>query len=647
MQVTYDGFDFKLYIEGIKTPFISASVQFRGMVSTASIDMYPAKEFNKLPNGALLHLFFKKSGIDEEYKLLFYGSINAKNISIDGGNRAYSLVAYGRAAIFNNIIMASALKFETCAAATQGLQPSAVSAAAGFSNTPANPELPGELVKDTAGPSFVPAPKASPAASGDTPVVPAKDAKNPSETIPEEMANPKSNTKPTARSLENPAVLKTTIDKIIGFAMYGSSEFYKIAYYHRLKLLPEIFLNEFPAAWANYVASWGENTQKSIFVKMIRQVIEAQHGGVAPLSSMISTLLSLYFSEAWEIPGLAKGAVLIQPDLILSDIPACNMIFPTEQMSVQFSDGFGNKITRVILESGIYDSQGNISQNRADPKSDICMFPNVAAMALEKSDANTVAKTAQTFMIEGEEFIGSRPYYTQSPGNYLSLTRFSAEHNDLAEHLFFKLRNAHTSISISMPFSPQLIPGQRAVMFDKHTPLLFKIESIAHSIGNAGNVVTSVQGSSVEYLSEDTEFRHLKWYDKAYKPESIHEVYKAYFGCTSMSDSAGKPGSVYAAYLDIFEKYNSTAIKTYMAEALTQRAFDTESIVMGELFMATARQHDSEGVIIYNCETFDNYYFEGYTIDMTVAENGLPNIRQAPVLEYVKTIYGVIGDLHE
>jgi len=649
MQVTYDGYKFKLYIEGIRVPFIGASVQFKGMISTATIDMYPAKEFNKLPNGALLHIFFKKAGIDEEYKLLFYGTVNAKNIAIDGGNRTYSLVAYGRAAIFNNIIMASALKFETSSSAAQGLQPSKVAASTGASPAPNFQPNPGNTTTEKEAGLTVPSPteKGGGNGSDQTLVKPAADAKNPSENIPNEMANPKGNKKPTARSLENPAVLKDVIDKLVAYAMHGSSDFYNIAYNYRLRLQPDIFINEFPAAWANYVASWGSNKQKDIFIKMLRQVIEAQHGGTSPLSGMISTLLGMYFSEAWEVPGLAKGAVLVQPDLILSDIPACNMIFPTEQISVQFSDGFGNKITRVVLESPIYDAQGNVSVNRANPQSDVAMYPDALSFALSASDKDTVSRVAQTIIIEGEEFIGSRPFYTPSPGNYLALSRNAKEHRDFAMHLYFKLRNAHTSIAITMPFSPQLIPGQRAVLFDKHTPLIFKVESVSHSIGNSGNILSSVQGSNVEYLTEETKFRHFEWYDAAYKPDAIHEVYKAYFGCTSMSESADKPGQVYAAYLDIFEKYNSTAIKTYMAEALTQRAFDTEGTVMGELFYATAKQHDGEGVIIYNSETFDNYYFKGYTIDMEEAENGLPNIRQAPVLEYVKTIYGVVGDLHE
>mgnify|MGYP001233827492 CR=1 FL=1 len=654
MQVTNDGVKFKLYIEGIKVPFINANINYKGMIATASFELFPSKEFNKLPNGALVHLFFKKTGIKEAYKLLFFGSVNGKNISINGGDRRYTLIAYGRASILNNLLVASALKFETSSSSANGIigLGEGRSALGSFQQEPTRTE-PGQLSPDAqplASPyAEVPNSEDSSSTLGKiakTVIKIIADAASPVSNIPNEMVKLCSqSSQPISRSLTNPNVIKSTSDKLIGTAMSSTSKFYELAYAHRLKMQPDIFINEFPATWANYVASWGDSSpEKTAFIKMLKQILEAEHGGVSPLSSMLETLASLYFSEFTEIPGLARGALLIAPDLLTSDIPACNMIFPTEQIGINFSDNFGNKITRVVLESPKHDNRGNIIQQRAMGVTDIAMFPNVLG-AMKSLTAEVLAKQTQGYTIEGEEYIGSRPYFTPSPANYLLIANFGNVNQDLAEHFYYKLRNAHTNISISMPFSPQLVPGQRAVLFDKHTPLIFKIESIAHIVNNSGAHGTNVTGSSVEYLDSNTKFRHPHWYDSTYETSKIHEVYKAYFGCTSMSDSAAKAGSVYEAYLDIFEKYNSTAIKTYMAEAATQRYFDTEADVMQGLYSANALQQDSEGVIIYTSEAFDNYYLDGYDINMNAMQ--LSNIRQEPILNYVKTIYGVIGDLHE
>jgi len=654
MQVTNDGVKFKLYLEGIKIPFIGANINYKGMISTASFEFFPSKEFNKLPNGALVHLFFKKAGIKEDYKLLFFGSVSGKNISINGGDRRYTLIAYGRASILNNLLVASSLKFDTCSSSANGLLGlGSGSSALGTRIQPATIQEPGAVSDDDqplASPYAV-VPNAENTSSvigkiAQTVIKIIADAASPVSGIPNEMVKLCSqSSKPINRSLSNPNVIKDTCDKLIGTAMSSTGKFYELAYAHRLKMQPDTFINEFPATWANYVASWGDSSpEKTAFIKMLKQILEAEHGGVSPLSSMIGTLAGLYFSEFIEIPGLARGALLITPDLLTSDIPACNMIFPTEQINVSFSDNFGNKITRVIVEAPKHNNKGQVTQQRAMGIVDIAMFPNVLR-AMKSVSAEVLAKQTQGFTIEGEEFIGSRPYFMLSPANYLLIANFGSVHQDLAEHFYYKLRDAHTNISINMPFSPQLLPGQRAVLFDKHTPLIFKIESVSHSIDNAGGHSTSVTGSSVEYLDANTKFRHPHWYNSVYETDKIHEVYKAYFGCTSMSDSAGKAGSVYEAYLDIFEKYNSTAIKTYMAEAATQRYFDTEADVMQGLYNANALQQDAEGVIIYTSEAFDNYYLEGYDINMN--EKQLPNIRQEPILNYVKTIYGVIGDLHE
>ena len=657
-MIDTDGYKFKLYIEGIRVPFISANINYQKYISMATIDMHPSKNFKAIPSGSLVTIFFKKLGLDDKYKLLYMGTVAGKGINIQGGNRNYTLSSYGRLSITNNIILSSIMKSDFAShnvkAMRGGYQLSDIEAAKGaaslkvFENTAENvtdvktdTSAYGAVVNVSKDQENYTDPTSQEKLQGDTNV-----AAQPAGKIAIESVKKKEATKKQPLSIDNPNIIKDILDNIIYDAMSSSSEFNKISYSYRVML--ENFLNEFPPAWANNVASWPKD-KKDKFQAAFDQAIVASLNGSSSLSRLIELILRMYYAEMWEIPGLAIGGALVMPDLITSDIPACNMIFPSERSSVQITDNDANKVTRVVCQSHPMNMKQDISDNKTNSTHrnvsyvGLSVYPDMLDNAEALRGDDTLANKTQQIMVEGEEFIGSRPKFTGYPADYLSSSITADVQQDFTEQYFYTLKDAHRNANVELHFSPYLIPGQRAILFDQDIPIIFKIASLSHNISNSGSLATSIRGTQVEYLDEAI-YRHPHWFDVSYKKENIHEVYKAYFGCTSFSDSAGTPGDISAAYDFTFEKYINSNTKSYMAQKITERYMDSEEAVFN-LLGASAKQQDSEGAIIYESKkVFDRIIFKGY--DYNGNPKDLINDRQTPILEYVKTIYGVVGDTY-
>ncbi len=671
MNVVSDGFEFKLYLEGIQTPFVSARLTYQGADATAAIQMFPSTNFKNIKTSTLVHIFFKQSGIvgsDPEhqgagnFKLLFTGYVAGKAIAQSGGDRGYTLVCHNRFGLLKSIMLGSVFSRDFVGELNRIVTKTAVRAAtvddtraggtglAGIFNPS---QVPGEVAEESIpekAPYFQDLNEkkvASGSAEDGVITTETNSSANPATPASNDVTTPKPAKKQIVRSLENPNILKDGLDAIIKDACQSSSPVYQVAYSHRLKL--DRYINEFPATWANYIAQ--DDAKRNKMHKYVSQVINQTMSSVSQLSSLASVLLNLFNSECWEIPGLFEGGMLIQPVYMASDIPTCNMLFPSEIISINFTDMDGNKITRLITkaEDG-YIPSDQVPQSSQNSTKQISValvsaYPpvfNIRDVTVPQ-DKKTSLNKMQTLLIEGEEYTGPRTLVTAPSPDYAIVSSDQASQYDLTEQQFYLIKDVHKNMSAQLKFSYNLIPGQKAVLFDKYTPLVGKITSITHDI-SAASVSTSVNFSQVEYL-DDIVLRHPHWYDASYKPENIDSIYAAYFGCHSMSSSAGMPGKIKEAYKYLYEKYLTCELKSYMAAKLTQRFFETEASVFKMLGVSNTQATSDKGVLIYTGQLLDNYRFSGYTLDMSPTT--IESDRQLPVLEYVKTIYGVIGDSYD
>jgi len=325
------------------------------------------------------------------------------------------------------------------------------------------------------------------------------------------------------------------------------------------------------------------------------------------------------------------------------------MIFESEKTQVNFSDADANRITRLITFGHPLQGPGNLEKEgdpyKNNPAQNVCMYPDLIKFAEEAARAKKkpMFNAAQSFMVTDEQFVGSRPKPMPMPPDYSISSIRPGIMQDLTEDLFFKLKDMHKNLNIAAKFLPNLVPGQRAILFDSQFPMIFKITGITHTISDS-SLSTQIATSNAELLSQ-AHIRHPYWYDPDYKPDQIHKIYKRYFGCTSMTESAGANGNLAEAYKLMSERYASCEIKSYMSEMLTKRHFDTEDAVFDMLGAKPKQKHDSKGVIIYEAQVFKEMLYDGY--DLLGEPTALKSDRQGPVLDYIKTIYGVIGDLHD
>lgn len=667
-MISNQGFRYKLFLEGILTPFVSANVSYQGYVPTASISMFPSKAFKHLKAGTLVHLFFKSLGTDEEYKLLFSGYLSGKSFAIRGDSREYSIQAFGRLGMLHSITLGSVLNYTAAAANIRSLRygkelsQTEMQSAMGTGLLKAHASTQTDIVDEASQTSLY----------LDLPKLAAYQSAPSTATSQESITQEKNDSARPAQqyaaklSLAKPNALSKLLTDLISDACNSSHDYYSIAYYHRFFI--ESFISQMPPTWENYIAQLGDGNSVSQqrFTQAIDNAIAASLGGMSSLAGLIDMTLQFYFSEMREVPGLNIGGAVIMPTLLQSDIPACNIILPSERIAINIADQDANRITRVIThahpsmlgEDFANNYGGELSMSGVAGASNkyanlmaAAMFPDVFAIAKDQIEAKGEIKALKSYMLKNEEYTGSRIKTFPYPADYLHTHIDGNVHQDVTEHMFFLAKNAHMNLSITLPFSPNLIPGMRAILFDKHTPMIFKIEALSHIISNDGSNQTSINASQVEYLDgNDATFRHPTWYDGAYELSQIHSLYQSHFGCTSMTDSAKTPGDVTAAYKYIYEKYEASETKSYMAEILTKRKFDTEAEVFAQFAGSNAAQtHDTatdgSGVLIYRSEAFDNYAFDGYDYGMNNIK--LINDRQTPVIEYIKTIYGIIGDSYD
>ena len=249
------------------------------------------------------------------------------------------------------------------------------------------------------------------------------------------------------------------------------------------------------------------------------------------------------------------NAFLFTPDLFMVPPPACNVMFPDQYMSVQFSRSWLQETTRMWLFGQPLASQGQTGETVTgyfSPNSDILAGPN----AKDSSDA---AGKGLSFLMKHEIYSGPIPAikslgdmtvfqklhqqvekqsvkagYNDSVGfDVAGQARYSPqEHMQRAvNYLFYAERYGGRTMSVNAKFSPQLIVGlpmllldpveggvtritrDNAVVPDTATPGVHYVGTVAqieHTLTNRGGASTQLQMTKCRRHNEGLELLMTK-----------------------------------------------------------------------------------------------------------------------------------------
>ena len=249
------------------------------------------------------------------------------------------------------------------------------------------------------------------------------------------------------------------------------------------------------------------------------------------------------------------NAFLFTPDLFMVPPPACNVMFPDQYMSVQFSRSWLQETTRMWLFGQPLASQGQTGETVTgyfSPNSDILAGPN----AKDSSDA---AGKGLSFLMKHEIYSGPIPAlkslgdmtvfqklhqqvekqsakagYNDSVGfDVAGQARYSPqEHMQRAvNYLFYAERYGGRTMSVNAKFSPQLIVGlpmllldpveggvtritrDNEVMPDTATPGVHYVGTVAqieHTLTNRGGASTQLQMTKCRRHNEGLELLMTK-----------------------------------------------------------------------------------------------------------------------------------------
>lgn len=646
MITTADGHNLYFYLEGVRVPPLNITINTSRMLTSATIDIFAHETAKDIKDCSLGAVFYSKGGLKER-RLLFFGFLNTKNYSKQNGMHTVSLTFLSRSAFLSRLhtgIVGNG-SYSSCStqATTKTTNPASVAEqnaavlGSGIFTSPVTLKASENIEVNTQG---------SEASAILKDGIITTQADHPVNEDMVKVKDTKTSIKPFGKIINNVKYtypVKSIMDKIIQETCNTSGVFNKIAYEDRYLL--KNYISEMPGGWGEYF--FGDSritseTEKSkarnntSFLNVFHRYLQ-KLGTTSSVADIYMTLLGLLMMEAWEIPGLVDSAHMIAPESIYTDLPMCNIIWPDMCTAIAYNEDSSKRISRLIFSSRAVDT--DLNENRLKLASDLSatslgVFPPTDVI-INKPEG-TIAKSFNNIIYDTEVYNGSMQQQTQLPIAYLRglsprlLT-------DLAKYAYNNASTAYSSCQLSMHFFPELIPGLNAVVNDGMWKGVGRVVAIRHSFSPGSPATTSVSLSNYKKL-EDYEYDIPSWYSNRYNPDKVDDLYYTKFGVNSIGAFLKNPGVKLSVLIDkLNEMYESTSVRSVMAEKLSQRYFMSQDGFF-ERVKATGSQQDDKGVVIYKGKIFKPISYDTYDID------GNPNKttadRQSAVVKYLKAIYG-------
>jgi len=277
------------------------------------------------------------------------------------------------------------------------------------------------------------------------------------------------------------------------------------------------------------------------------------------------------------------GCTVWKPDFWFSPPPACNCIFPDQYTAVSFGRSFLQEPTRLQLRTEVqmkryqyeksaavyspwqYTFPGGVPIHPAQYGvttgahylRDRTYAPNFTGFKeLLKSPKKGGGYKARLHevLLPHEKFVGPNTVMVGEGAfsRYATLKERRKYYSFYTDFLFWKYYYASRNGTVSMKYSPNVVPGFSCVIFDRFdskNPVHFigYVTSVSHSIGQGGGN-TNLNVSALRPHNENMDFdgsgRNMedviystagKFYDPRYLPDKIGtEFYKPILGCDSI-----------------------------------------------------------------------------------------------------------------
>jgi len=620
MLVTPDGYLFTVYIEGVRFPVRNINISVSKFTSTASLHVFPHPTIAKLREHSLVAIFFRKAGTAEDAKLLFFGYLAAKEYRRDIASDSFVIRCVSRCRSWANILLSSAAKLAGTSTST--------------------------TIYETKGGDNAQITSQSTGVASITHIIQDPDNDNSFSDRVRVEANQDSN--PFARfvhgSLSSKSRLKGMLDNIIKEAYTTSSIFNENLYNKRF--LFDKYIAEMPGGWTKffYEDPLGIGTANKVNETLNQEL--SNLGGHTKLFNLILKILALHFMDAYEIPGFINYPFVLMPNAILSDVPICNVLWPSGYSSIAVKEDDDARVTRLILTAPMsqYQIEDTVSLGRilldrkATSAKNVAMYPD-AFKFTTGAQGTTEAGAYQKFIFDGEEYSGPRTTYHQFPIPNIVQTECNAM-KELVKISYGKIRAIHRVAQIQAHFSPWIVPGFQMVVNDPVWPIIGECAAFSHSISDSSPPITSITMQYVHELDTYEPFTP-SFYDAKYKPEAIGQIFEDVIGCRSLGGAAGggfkHPKDALAV---LNEKYKVNTNQSYFIEVMSKRGFDDEKTVFAN-FGASANKQDRYGAITYEGDVFSDLIYEG--LDFELQPKVLTAARRKPIQDYINEMYGTVG----
>lgn len=257
-------------------------------------------------------------------------------------------------------------------------------------------------------------------------------------------------------------------------------------------------------------------------------------------------------SKSW--PEAALNYTIIKPDTWFSAPPACNVFFPHQYSSLEFSRNYIQEPTRLFMRTSLLFSGSDKWLTERFYAPDFEAFNQ----QLYK-EGGYLRRMAET-VLDHENFVGLNPAQSWVP-DLTAYVQKGARRDYLArlsDYLFWKMRFSTRSINLSGPFNPNVVAGYPALILNnvarpdqitRH--YVGHVQTVTHVINQdqGGWTHVSLTGAYVhdEVADFDAKGRSLEevanrgtdgFRDDRYDSKRIGpEVYQRLFGCNSIYET--------------------------------------------------------------------------------------------------------------
>jgi hypothetical protein len=625
MLITPDGYIFTVYIEGVRFPTRSIDLTISKFMNQATLQVFPHPTISQLKELALVSIFYSKIGLPGEKKLLFTGYVGSKEYRRDPRTDMFVIRCFSRSRHWAHVLVAS----------TEALSNGATAAILYDAGS-----------KD---PAFI---RAQAAAIGKLDFL-ANDRGGESDNSSEDRVTQEKKVNPSSYvaalsgiSTATHSWLKIFMDYALK-SCYTTSSIFNDDLYNK-RMLYANYLAELPGGWTEEFYGTDQSHMQEYIKASIAQELK-KVGGEAKLFDVLMLFLGLNYFDAYEIPGLYHGSFLLYPNVISTDPPICNVLWPSGYVGVATSEDDNARVTRMVItvppqgtqQLKYYQELGWVSS--AGPGQgtmvSLSMYPD-AYKSMTSMKEGTEAAKYQKFLFKGEEYCGPRTVFHHLPVS--NLAQMSKPYlKDFAKLTYQNMKAIHRACRVDAHFSPWLVPGFQGIVNDPIWPIIGLVAGIQHSIQDQAPPTTSVTLQYAQHL-DDYEAFNASFYHKSWEPKQVGDnIYKAYLGCQSVINASGvNTESTKEALAAITERYRVNSNQANFIEVMSQRSFDNEATVFA-LQGAKAAKQDNNGVVTYEGDVFANVQYDGYDHDLSPLE--LVSKRRTVIQDYINEMYGSTG----